>query len=130
MKFTIKAIIEATPQQVFDTWMDSKGHSEMTGGEASISNEIGSSFTAWDGYISGRNLELVPNKKIVQSWRTTEFHENEEDSLLEIELTERDGKTELTMFHSQLPEHGAQYVQGWADHYFQPMNRYFLERKT
>ena len=54
----------------------------MTGGEASISDEIGADLSAWDRYITGRNLELVPGERIVQSWRTTQFTDEHEDSII------------------------------------------------
>lgn len=54
----------------------------MTGGEAEISNKINEAFTAWDGYIEGTNVQLEPNKRIIQSWRTSEFDETDEDSQL------------------------------------------------
>jgi uncharacterized protein YndB with AHSA1/START domain len=48
----------------------------------------------------GKNLELDPGKKIVQSWRSTDFPKDAEDSLLEI-LLEKSGKgTKLTLTHS------------------------------
>ena len=101
----------------------------MTGGEAQISNEVGASFTAWDGYITGTNLELLTNEKIVQSWRTSQFEEDEEDSRLEISFSEIDGETELTLQHSNLPESGEHYRTGWGNHYFQPMKIYFSKEK-
>jgi uncharacterized protein YndB with AHSA1/START domain len=42
----------------------------MTAGEANISDAVGAEFSAWDEYITGRNLELVPGERIVQAWRT------------------------------------------------------------
>jgi activator of HSP90 ATPase len=49
--------------------MDSRKHAKFTGERACNSRKIGEKFTAYDGYISGADLDLVPNKKIVQSWR-------------------------------------------------------------
>ena len=71
--FTLTTTIPASPEEIYQAWLDSLGHSEMTGGAATMSDQIGAAVSAWDGYISGRNLELVPGERIVQSWRTTEF---------------------------------------------------------
>lgn len=125
MKFTIKTHINAPVQNVFSTWVDSEGHSNMTGGEATTSAVIGDSFSAWDGYIWGKNIEIEMNKRILQSWRTSEFSDDEADSALEILFNEVDGGTEITLIHSNLPAHGMQYKQGWEDHYFTPMKDYF-----
>ena len=97
----------------------------MTGSPAKASNKVGDDFEAWDGYIQGKNLELESPMRILQQWRTTEFEDSEENSLLEI-LLEPEGKgTEVTIRHSNLPDHGMQYQQGWIDAYFIPMKEYF-----
>ena len=125
MEFTIKTVIEAKPEQVYNAWLDSNLHSVMTGGEAVCSTKMGASFTAWDGYIEGTNLALVPNETIIQSWRTSEFSTNEEDSQIEITLTKVNEGTELALTHTNLPENGEHYKKGWEDHYFTPMKTYF-----
>jgi activator of HSP90 ATPase len=125
MEFTLKTTFNTTAQVIYESWLSNEGHSDMTGGEATASTKIGASFSAWDGYISGKNIALKPNKRIVQSWRTTEFFADEPDSTIEILLNEVDGKTELTLIHTNLSESGKQYIKGWEDHYFEPMQEYF-----
>lgn len=100
----------------------------MTQGIAFTSDKVGNTFTAWDGYISGKNLELEPYTKIVQSWRSSQFEENEKDSQIEILLKENDGETELTLIHSNVPESGEHYKKGWDEHYFHPMKVYFQNK--
>lgn len=113
-------------QKIYQMWLDSKGHSEMTGGEAECSSMEGDSFTAWDGYITGKNVELQPNRLIVQTWRTSEFSENDEDSLVSIELIETsEGSTEFNLHHTNIPQGQTQYNHGWIDFYFIPMTEYF-----
>lgn len=129
MELTLKTIIEASPKELYTTWLNSEGHARMTGGGASITDQIGAQFTAWDGYIEGINLELEPNQRILQTWRTSDFDTSDEDSRLEILLKDLDGQTELTLNHSNLPEHGEQYKKGWDNHYFQPMKKYFSQTK-
>jgi activator of HSP90 ATPase len=68
---------------------------------------------------------LEPYHKIVQSWRSDNFKENEEDSQIEVTLSEADGVTELTLIHSKVPEDGEHYIKGWQEHYFDPMKAYF-----
>jgi len=102
----------------------------MTGAEANVSDREGDEFTAWDGYISGRNVELVQGRKIIQFWRTTEFDEGQPDSLIEIQLEPtEDGKTVLRLLHKNLPESDDQYIKGWQDFYFKPMEIYFHSLK-
>ena len=92
---------------------------------AQISDQVAGKFSAWDGYISGKNLELNNPIRIMQAWRTTEFEESDPDSLLEITFVTEGKGTRVTIRHSELPEHGMQYQQGWIDAYFNPMKEYF-----
>lgn len=98
----------------------------MTGASATGAAEVGAKFSAWDGYIYGKNINLVPNRKIVQLWRTTEFKETDEDSILETELKVSSGDScDLTLKHSNIPGNQPDYKQGWIDYYFKPMQEYF-----
>jgi len=129
--FTLTATIPATPVEIYEAWLDSIGHSEMTGGEATMSEEVGAEVTAWDGYISGRNLELVPGERIVQSWRTTEFGDGDEDSIITVVLQGVDDGTLLTLEHSNVPDQHRSYEEGgWQSNYFEPMVAYFSEIKA
>ena len=124
--FELKAVFNVTPPDLYKAWLDGELHSKMTGGLAECSNEPGGMFTAWDGYISGENKDLIEGSKIVQSWRTTEFEEEDEDSLLTLQFREiENGMTELTLHHSNIPEGRTKYEDGWRDHYFQPMSEFF-----
>jgi activator of HSP90 ATPase len=119
-------VIPATPQEIYDAWLDSEGHINMTGGGATASAELGARYTAWDGYITGENIELESPKRIVQTWRSSEFPIGTNDSRLEIVLDEVDGGTKVTFRHSQIPDGwGDSYKQGWFDHYYEPMKAYF-----
>jgi uncharacterized protein YndB with AHSA1/START domain len=124
--FTLTALIPATPKAIYDAWLDSHGHTQMTGGDAEMSGEVGGSFTAWDGYISGKNLELMPHTRIVQSWRTTRFTNQDADSKITVTLAPAADGTILTLVHSNVPDGHTGYQEGgWQTHYFAPMQRHF-----
>lgn len=127
IEFEISGLIPATHDRVYQAWLDSTMHTEMTGGLAAVSDVAGAAFTAWDGYIEGTNLELEPGKRILQKWRTSEFEDTDEDSLLEILFEPEDNQTRITILHSHLPAHGMQYKQGWIDSYLNPMRAYFKQ---
>mgnify|MGYP000734159035 FL=1 len=125
MEIVITTTIKASAVQIYEAWLSSEKHSEMTGGKAEVTDKDGGAFTAWDEYISGKNIELIPNSKIVQSWRTVQFEDNEEDSQIEIQLIENNRVTELTLIHTKVPESGEHYRKGWETSYFAPMREYF-----
>lgn len=125
MEFEVLEVIPATPEIVYSAWLDSDEHARMTGDSAHVSAVAGEPFEAWGGYIQGRNLELEPGKRILQSWRTSEFEDSEPDSLLEVLFAPEGNGTRVTIRHSNLPLNGTQYQQGWIDSYFTPMKEYF-----
>jgi uncharacterized protein YndB with AHSA1/START domain len=125
--YTLTALIPATPQDIYDTWLDSRGHSAMTGGKATQSAKMGAAVTAWDDYITGKNLHLEPGKRIVQTWRTTQFTDAHGDSVISVTLAKVPGGTRLTLNHANVPDDQTSYEEsGWKEHYFTPMQRYFM----
>jgi uncharacterized protein YndB with AHSA1/START domain len=127
-EFTVSDVLPATPQAVYDAWMSSEGHAAMTGGSAQIDARVGGDYTAWDGYISGRTLVLEPGRRIVQSWRTTEFEPADPDSQLEVLLDAVPEGTKITLHQTEVPDGQSGYEQGWQDNYFDPMREYFSSR--
>lgn len=120
------ATFPAEPMQVYQAWMDSRGHSAMTGSPAMVGKGEGSKFSAWDGYIEGTTVKLVPGEKIVQKWRSSDFPEGSPDSDLEITLSAEKAGTKLTLLHTNIPDDDdSDYEEGWRDFYFEPMQAYF-----
>lgn len=122
----VSTVIPASPQVIYFAWLDGAQHSAFTGGKATVDPSPGGKFTAWDGYIEGKNITLELGRRIVQSWRTTEFPKGAPDSRLEVHLEAVSGGTRVTLLHSEIPEgQGELYKSGWAEHYFNPMRTYF-----
>jgi len=120
---------EAAPEEIYDALLDPKKHSAFTGSPATTSAKVGATFTAWEGYITGKNLELAKGKKIVQEWRTTEWPDGYPFSRLELTLTAKKGGTELKMVHSKVPaEQVTDYTSGWKSAYWGPLKEYLSER--
>ena len=120
---------DATPKDVYDALLDARKHSEFTGSPAKTNAKVGATFTAWDGYIDGKNLELVDGKKIVQEWKTTEWPEGYPFSRLEFTLAPKKGGTELKMVHSKVPaEQVSEYTEGWKSSYWGPLKDYFASK--
>jgi activator of HSP90 ATPase len=125
---TIKQTVtfNATPEEVYHLLMDEEKHSAFTGTKASVSKEIKGTFTAWDGYISGYNIELVEGKKIVQAWHFTEKGWPDDHYSTCTFLLEPEGnKTKLTFIQTDVPEDSAETLKGgWKDVYWEPMKAY------
>lgn len=123
---TVSAAFNVSRQKLYRAWLNSQKHTEFTGSAAKTSSRKDGKFEAWEGYISGKNLELLPFERILQSWRTTEFNKNDPDSLVEVIFEEKNGKTIVTINHSNIPKgQGKGYKKGWIEFYFKPMKQYF-----
>jgi uncharacterized protein YndB with AHSA1/START domain len=128
---TIKqsVMIRATPVEVYDALVNGKKHAELTGTAARSSNKVGGKFTAWDGYIAGKYLELVPGRRIVEEWRTTEWPEDYPPSLIEFKFERADAGMRLSMVQSRVPASQAhEYRKGWKNYYWDPLKRYFAAK--
>jgi len=125
-----KVLIPATPDEVYEAFMDAKKHTAFTKSKATCDPKVGGKFTAWDGYISGKNLELEKGKKIVQEWITTEWPKGYPPSKLELTFKKKGKATELTMIHSMVPAQQADLEEGWTQFYWEPLKEYFGKKKS
>lgn len=116
---------KANPHEVYEALMDSEKHSRFTGARANISREIGGEFSAYDGALSGKILELVPDAKIVQSWRgSDEGWVPGHYSTATFSLEAVDGGTRLTFVQTGVPEQSFEQIsQGWHTYYWPKMQQ-------
>jgi len=122
---TLKQQFPVSASTLYNAWLDSFEHAQMTGGEAECSDVVGGLFSVWDGYITGKNLSLIVDSEIVQSWRSTEFKDSAANSKLVVTFKDNQEGCELTLIHTKIPDGQPDYEQGWEDHYFVPMREYF-----
>lgn len=112
---------KASPHEVYEALMDSKKHSRFTGSQAKISRKAGGKFRVYGGEIEGENLKLMPDRKIVQSWRYSDWPEGHY-SRATFSLKEVAGGTRLTFTQSSIPEEFYDDIsQGWREYYWAPM---------
>ena len=123
-----KVVIPASPKEVFDAFVDPEKHGEFTGAKATGKPVVGGKFTAWDGYIYGKFLELEDGKRVVQEWTDTDFPEGSAPSKLELCFNKTPKGTELVMIQSGLPKELADETkEGWTEWYWEPLKEYFTK---
>jgi activator of HSP90 ATPase len=121
--------LPAEPHEVYEAYMDSKKHAAFTGDAARMSRRKGARFTAGSGYIDGRNVELVPDERIVQTWRGSDWPEGHYSELT-ITLKRVKGGTRLDFLQKDVPED--QYgpiSEGWHEFYWEPLKEWLAARK-
>jgi activator of HSP90 ATPase len=120
-----EVVFNASPLRIYEALTDSKQFGEVTGGAPTeISSEAGGSFSCFGGMIFGRNIELVPGKRIVQAWRVANWEEGIY-SIAKFELKEQDSKTLLIFDHIGFPESDVEHLAtGWGENYWSPIEKY------
>jgi activator of HSP90 ATPase len=121
-----KEFIPAAPVEIYDAFLNEQKHTAFTGAKATCERRVGGKFTAWDGYISGKNMKLENGKRIIQEWKTTEWPVGYPPSIIEFTFKPRKDGTEINMRQINVPSLQANsYRQGWIDYYWTPLKKYF-----
>jgi uncharacterized protein YndB with AHSA1/START domain len=117
--------IPASPDRVYAALTNGAQFAKLSGAPAEIATAEGGEFSMFGGAIHGRNVELVPDKRIVQAWRVKGW-EPGVYSLVRFTLT-ADGKgTKIVLDHSSYPAaNEADLAAGWTSRYFEPMTKSF-----
>jgi activator of HSP90 ATPase len=124
-------LFNAQPIEVYELIMDEKKHAAFTGSEVRMSKEPNGTFSIFDGYCHGYNIELMEGQKIVQAWH---FEENgwpdDHFSICTFIFENAGDKTKLIFEQTDVPVHKADELKkGWNDFYWEPMKS-LLEGNT
>ena len=91
---------------------------------AEIAREAGGAFSLFGGYITGRQIELVPNERIVQAWRAASWGQGM-FSIARFELVEQGTGTKIVFDHTGFPNGQAEHLAGgWKVNYWEPLEKY------
>ncbi|GAB1446964.1 hypothetical protein MASR2M41_27930 [Flammeovirgaceae bacterium] len=118
-------IISAPPEDVFLALTNPATIHLWSGEEAEMSTEVGSEFSLWEGSITGKNLEFVESKKIVQQWY---FGDQKEDSIVTILLHPHQQGTSVELRHTNIPDDAYEDIlEGWNEVYFGSLSDFYDE---
>jgi activator of HSP90 ATPase len=119
-----------TPKALYALYMDAKKHTLIAGSPCTISAKEGSKYSVHGGYITGKNLQLIKDKLIVQTWRAQDWTKNDVDSTFIINLEQNGKDVVLHATHANVPDkHAASVTKGWTGHYWNPWKQH-LAGKT
>jgi activator of HSP90 ATPase len=125
-----KATFDATPAVIYSALMSSKHHAAFTGAPAKIDTTVGGAASAWGGYISAINVELVKGVRIVQAWRGNDWPKGAW-SVVRFELSPSGtGQTKLTFSQHGVPEaHAKDIASGWKTRYWALIEKWLGTQK-
>jgi uncharacterized protein YndB with AHSA1/START domain len=126
-------VFTASPKRVYEALTDAKQFTrviQLSGAlqamhlpdkPAEISREAGGAFALYGGFITGRNIELVPNVRVVQAWRAGDWPPGVY-SIARFELVEQRSGSKIVFDHTGFPKGKAESLaSGWVDHYWEPL---------
>ena len=116
---------KTAPKTLYDLYMSAKKHSLIAGGPVTITAKEGTDFSAHGGYITGKNLKLIKDKLIVQTWRAVNWDPAVPDSIFMIMLEQKGKDVVLHAVHTNVPDAGAESIdKGWYGHYWNPWKQF------
>lgn len=125
---TIKqtCLINSSLDEVWKALTNPKYINGWGGGPAKMDDKEGTEFEFWGGDIHGKNIEVVPLKKLVQEWFGGKW---DKPSIITFTLTEEKDAVKINLLHTDVPDNEAKDIDaGWKEYYLGPLIEY-LEKK-
>lgn len=115
--------LTASPEEVYNALTQEATIQLWSGEEAVMPAEPGAEFSLWGGSITGKNIELVPGKKLVQEWY---FGETEHPSIVTIILHQHKHGTSVELRHTNIPDEDFENItEGWNENYFGSLTSFY-----
>jgi len=116
---------KSAPSRLYEALLDEKRFAQVTAGQATtIDRNAGGAFSLFGARIKGRNVELVPNERIVQAWRS-EGWDHGVYSIVRFEIKVEGTGTRLVFDHTGFPVGQADHLaSGWKSNYWDPLTRF------
>jgi activator of HSP90 ATPase len=117
-------------RELYSMYLNPKAHAAITGQKVQIGARAGARFSAFNAALSGRILQTIPGRLIVQAWRSSAFHKNDPDSTLVLRFISRGSKGHIELVHVNVPGHDYRGVDnGWRRYYWKPWRKYLADRR-
>ncbi len=118
-------IISAEPALVYQALTQPATIQLWTGETAEMSTVPGSEFSLWNGSITGRNLEFIPEKVIKQQWY---FGMQEAASIVTIKLHADKKGTSIEIRQTNIPDEDYNNItSGWKENYIGALQDFYNE---
>jgi activator of HSP90 ATPase len=110
--------VGAAPARIYQALVDAKRFAEITGAPATGDSTEGAAFSLFGGHITGRHVELLPGKRVVQAWRAKTWPAGSY-SIARFELLAEGEGTKIVFDHEAFPADMKDHLaQGWQANYW------------
>ena len=115
--------INAEPADIYSALTNPYTIELWSGYPAIMSEQPGTEFSLWEGDITGRNIEFVKDRKVVQEWY---FGDQEEKSIVTITIFPDKDNSSVTVEHTNIPDDDFDGIaEGWREYYFGAITAFF-----
>jgi activator of HSP90 ATPase len=115
---------KTTAARIYEVLLDAKQFGAFTKDTAEVQPQPGAAFRLFGGRIEGRNIELIPNRRIVQAWRPASWAAGVY-SIVRFELAASGAGTRLVLDHAGFTEDKWEGLNdGWPKMYWEPLHKY------
>lgn len=119
-----EVVLAAAPARIYRAIVDASEFAKVTGAPTEGAPTEGAAFSAFGGHVTGRHVELVPDKLIVQAWRAKTWPDGTY-SISRFELRPEGQKTRVVFDHDGFPEELKEHLAaGWQANYWEPIRKY------
>lgn len=120
-------LINSSLKKVWQALVNPKDINAWGGGPAKMDAKIGTKFKFWGGDIHGKNIEIIPLKKLVQKWYGGSW---EKPSITTFTLIKEEDAVKINLLQTDVPDNEAKNIDdGWKEYYLGPLKKY-LENKS
>jgi activator of HSP90 ATPase len=124
MAISQEITFETTPEKLYGALTQGSEFAAATGAPAEISPDEGGRFSCFGGQITGRHIELQPNKRIIQAWRAGPWADGVY-SIVSFDISQSGDATILHMRHAGFPDGEAEHLDGgWKKMYWDQLQAY------
>ncbi len=117
--------IKASAASIYKALTSEAQFAMFTSTPAEISAEEGGAFSCFGGEIIGRQIELIPDSRIVQAWRVKNMWPEGIYSIVRFDIDEAGDLTTVELTQDGQPEDAVEHLEpGWHKMYWDPLKAY------
>lgn len=115
--------INAEPSDIYSALTNPYTIELWSGYPAQMSTIQGSEFSLWEGDITGKNLEFIQDRKVVQEWY---FGDQVEKSVVTITIAPDRENSLVIVEHTNIPDDEFNDIaEGWREYYIGAIINFF-----
>lgn len=119
----LEASLPAAPDRIYELLTNGAKFGDVTGKPGKGGGAPGAFFSIFDGWIEGRQIDLVPNERVVQAWRFMDWDPGVY-SIVRFTLSPEGTGTKMVVDQEAVPAAVHEHVRTNWGFYFEPLSKF------